>query len=90
MIGFYVDFRIEQCLIKEEIKEKLIRSLSDNELTLLKITPDNKNKIKWTEEGEEFRYGDDMYDVARTKSINGTIYYYCFICVISIDRIRYT
>ena len=55
MLGFYVDFKIQQYQIKEEIKEKLIRSLPDNELTLIEITPENKNKIKWTEEGEEFQ-----------------------------------
>jgi len=78
VIGFYLNFKIEQYWIKKEIKHKILNNLSETELTLIKISSGNCREIKWMEEGREFRYNGNMYDVVKTKTINDTTYYYCF------------
>ena len=78
LTGFYLVFEIDQCLIKEEIKEKLINNLPEKELTLIKISSAESTKIDWTEEGREFRYEGQMFDVVKIKTGSDTTYYYCF------------
>jgi hypothetical protein len=78
IIGFYLNFEIEQFRIKEEVKEKIINNLPENELTLIKISSRDNEKIIWMEEGREFKYQGNMFDVVRIKKGTDTTYYYCF------------
>ena len=78
IIGFYVNFQIEQCRVKEEIKEKIINNLPENKLTILKISSCENDKIEWIEQGKEFRYKGEMFDLVKVKKVNGTTIYYCF------------
>lgn len=78
IIGFYLNFEIEQSHIKEEIKEKIIHNLPDNKLTLITVSSADKEKIVWTEYDKEFIFKNNMYDVVRIKIKDNTTYYYCF------------
>jgi hypothetical protein len=78
IIGFYLNFQIEQCRIKEEIKEKIINNLPENKLTILKISTCENDKIEWIEQGKEFRYKGEMFDLVKIKQEKGTTIYYCF------------
>ena len=78
IMGFYLNFKIEQYQVKREIKHKIINNLPEKELTLIKISSGNSGKIKWMEEDKEFRYNGKMYDVVKIKKVNDTTYYYCF------------
>lgn len=78
IIGFYLNFEIEQFHIKGEIKEKIIHNLPDNKLILITISSADKEKITWTEFDKEFRFKNNMYDVVRIKIKGNTTYYYCF------------
>jgi hypothetical protein len=78
VLGFYLNFKIEQFWIKEEIEQRIINHLPEKDLTLIKISSANSEKIHWTEEGKEFKFDDEMYDVVKTRSANDTTYYYCF------------
>ena len=77
-MGFYLSFQIEQIRIKEEIKEKIISNLPENELVLIKIPSSDGKKITWVEDGKEFRYESNMFDVVKIKKGIDTTYYYCF------------
>jgi hypothetical protein len=77
-IGLYLNFEIAQICIKEEIKEKIIHNLPESELTLIKIPSGTHEKIIWMEEGREFRYQGNMFDVVRINKRADTTYYYCF------------
>jgi len=77
-MGFYLNFTIEQYRIKEEIKEKIINNLPDNELSIVKILSCDNEKITWLEEGKEFRFNGNMFDVVKVKKSAGVTYYYCF------------
>jgi len=78
IIGFYLNFEIEQYWIKKEIKHYLINKLPEEELTIIKIPSKDYRKITWTEEGSEFRYNGNMFDVYKIKSTKDSSYYYCF------------
>ena len=78
IMGFYLSFQIEQIRIKEEIKEKIISNLPENELILIKIPSFDSKKITWVEDGKEFRYESNMFDVVKIKKGIDTTYYYCF------------
>jgi len=78
IMGFYLNFEIAQYRIKEEIKEKIINNLPEKELTLVKISSSDNNKITWMEDGKEFRYDGNMFDVVRIRTKSDTTYYYCF------------
>jgi hypothetical protein len=77
-MGFYLNFTIEQYRVKEEIKEKIISSLPENELIQVKISLADHKKLTWMEDGKEFRYDGNMYDVVKIKRSSGITCYYCF------------
>jgi actin-related protein len=77
-MGFYLNFEIEQFRIKEEIKDKIINNLPEKDLTLVKISSRDKEKITWTEDSKEFRYNGNMFDVVNIKIKSDTTCYYCF------------
>jgi hypothetical protein len=78
IIGFYLNFTIERYRLKEEIKEKIISSLPENELIQLKLSSVENKKLIWMEEGKEFRYNGNMYDVVKIKRSSGITFYFCF------------
>ena len=77
MMGFYLNFTLEQYSIKNAIKHKLSGSLSKNQLTLIIITPGNSGEIKWIEKDKEIWYKGNMYDIFKINRGKDTTYYYC-------------
>jgi hypothetical protein len=77
-IGYYLNFEIEQYLVKEEVKENILNHLPVNQLILIKISSGNHESITWTELGKEFRFSGTMYDVIKSKVVNDTSYFYCY------------
>jgi hypothetical protein len=86
ILGFYLNFAIEQAGIKEEIREKIISKLPEAELVVIKIPTAEQEKIRWLEEGKEFIFGGDLYDVARIKKGSDTIFYFC-LCDVKESRL---
>jgi hypothetical protein len=61
---------------KELVKEQLHKNLRDNEMELISLS-DNKQKIYWQEDGKEFLFNGELYDVVKSKIINGETILYC-------------
>ena len=59
---------------KEIIREKILGQLKDSELEMIPI---NNQNINWEEEGKEFFLGEELYDVVRTKIVEGQKILYC-------------
>ncbi len=74
-VGFYLVMRHIQSAQKDVIKEKILKQLKEEELQVISLT-DNK-EIFWEEKGEEFLLEGEMYDVVKTKTINGKVILYC-------------
>ena len=75
-IGYYFIMHHEQQEQKEYIKELLQKNLADEVMTIIDFTA-NKEKIYWEEEGKEFFYEGEMYDLVKTKNENEKIFFYC-------------
>ncbi len=64
--------------IKREVKWRLIEGIDQKELVLIKLTKKEQDReLEW-EHSKEFEYQGEMYDIAETKTINDTTYYWCW------------
>jgi hypothetical protein len=75
--GFYIAFNIDQFIIKEEIRRKLMFDIPVNELAVITINNNSKTKLSWYDGNKEFSYNHKMYDVVRMQNNDTTTIYYC-------------
>lgn len=75
-VGYYFVSRHYQALHKEVIKEKILSQLKEEELKIISVS-DNHQQIYWEEEGKEFLFKGEMYDVVKTKTVDGEVMLYC-------------
>lgn len=76
MMGFYLNYTLEQHSIRHAIKHRLKENIPISQLTLITISERNCKQIRWVEKNKEFWYDGNMYDVVKIKKkINATCYY---------------
>ena len=75
-IGYYFIIRHSQALQKKSIKYKIRSQLNEDQLQIISLT-DNLKEIYWEEEGKEFFFKGEMFDVVKTKTLNGKMLLYC-------------
>lgn len=66
-IGFQLIYWTEQIIIRKEQKELLLSCLPDHVFEKI----EDSKMIQWEEDGKEFRFRNQMYDVARTIIVQG-------------------
>lgn len=72
-------FKVQQYSIKKEIKQRLKKGVSTDELftfTFSKSEIENSKEIEFIEE-HEFRYKGKMYDIVYQESLNGKTVFQC-------------
>lgn len=74
--GYYCVYSFQQSQIKKEVKEHLKKLLPEPALQVI-VAEDFTNAIKWKEEGKEFILNGELFDVAKTKRVNGKTFLYC-------------
>jgi len=77
LVGYIPLFTVVRYSIKKEIKNRLKKSLSEDQLHVVSVSTDRVAKLQWEEDGREFRHKGIMYDVVRTESKNGVTYFHC-------------
>jgi hypothetical protein len=75
-VGYYFVYTIHQHIVKEEIEEELLANIPDSSLEII-IAEEFGDRIKWKEEGKEFSLDGELYDIARTKTVDGKTLLYC-------------
>jgi hypothetical protein len=71
--GYYPVFKLSQWEVRKEMKRKLKLGVPEKELHHI-----NANlKVEWVEEGREFRYHGEMYDIIRTETVNDKPVFVC-------------
>jgi len=75
--GDFLFFKIVEHKLKYEAQSQIRQGFKDEELTLIELSNENKENIRWTEFQKEFEYKGQMYDVVKTVHKNGSIYLYC-------------
>ena len=75
-IGYFVKLHNEQLERKASVKNQFCKNISEELLTVIDFTT-NKQKIFWEEEGKEFFYNGEMFDIIKTKNIAGKVMLFC-------------
>ena len=75
-IGYHFIYIFQQHEAKEEAERQLLSTLPESSLEAIDLSA-NKNDIDWEEEGKEFYLHGQMYDVAKTKIVDGKTILYC-------------
>jgi len=65
--GHYVIYTLQDIQIEHEFKSRFLAGIPDSSLEIIQ---DNKD-IRWKEEGKEFFLDGEMYDVVKTKLVDG-------------------
>ena len=76
LIGYYLIIHQARQEHKAHIKKLLHQNISENLLMAIDYTA-NKQAIYWEEEGEEFFFNGEIYDLVKTKNVAGKLYVYC-------------
>jgi hypothetical protein len=63
-------------LAKEAAREQVVKQIPENLLNKICIQ-DNGDAIHWEEEGKEFSFNGEMYDVVKIKNEYGKTYAFC-------------
>jgi hypothetical protein len=78
MGGFYAYLSYQQEEIRENVEQKIIKTLYKSDLDVIIANEENLAKITWEREGKEFKFEGELYDIVFTEIKSGTTYYYCF------------
>ena len=77
MGGFYAILSYERYEIRENVEDKIIKSLKKSELICIVANAENLPKIAWERPAKEFWFEDNLFDVAYVEKVSGITYYYC-------------
>ena len=72
-VGYHFVFLHLQKEQKEAAKEMILRQLDIRDLSVIPLTAE----VKWEEEGHEFFYRGEMYDVVKIANDKGATLLYC-------------
>lgn len=75
-LGYFGQFIIQQCVLKEEAREAWIAALPDRCFFRVQLTAVDAAG-HWTEAGRECWYKDHLYDVIRRKTEGVVVWLYC-------------
>ncbi len=68
--------RNSQDNIKADMREKILGQLKSSEMEIISLS-DNQQKISWEENGKEFSFNGEMFDLVKKVKVNGRIMLYC-------------
>jgi hypothetical protein len=75
-VGYYFVMLIGQHQLKEDIEAAIHNNLTEKEMETISYT-DNYKNIFWEEEGKEFLFKGEMYDVVKSAVVKGKKLLYC-------------
>ncbi|HLO83179.1 MAG TPA: hypothetical protein VK166_19585 [Chitinophagaceae bacterium] len=71
-LGYQFIYSVKLIMIRKEQKWKMLSAIDEKDLEKIEFNP----SIKWKEEGREFYYQGQLYDIVKKKQTSGkTIYY---------------
>ncbi|WP_339787225.1 MAG: hypothetical protein ACMVP2_05630 [Imperialibacter sp.] len=75
--GICTIFEVQQFIIRREVKEQIEAGVPDDKLHKLSFAVDQIPNLEWEEEGREFRFKGQMYDIVRREVVADSVYYFC-------------
>ncbi len=76
--GDFLFFKLVEHNLKHEVQNQIKKGFKDEELTLIELSNENKDNIRWIEFQKEFKYKGEMYDVVKMVQNGNSTYLYCF------------
>jgi hypothetical protein len=76
--GYFAFLSIQQIILKEEAKERIIQTFSNRELAKLSFSNEEFAKIDWQEQDKEFYFQGKLYDIVRSEFKGKNHVLYCF------------
>lgn len=77
-LSLFFCLQIQKQVTKREVKWKLINSVHEDELVLLKFSNSEiYTKLNW-EHSREFEYNNEMYDIVKTTTTHDSTFYWCW------------
>lgn len=77
IFGYYLPYLVLLSEVKSEMEEKMNEDNAGKFMVSLTFSLKGNEQPEWKEEGKEFRYKDEMYDVVKAEKHNDKITYYC-------------
>ena len=69
----------EKAILKKEVKHRMMKVTSEEELVLLSFTETEiSEKLRW-EHSKEFEFEGQMYDIVKSKKEGDRTYYWCWL-----------
>ncbi len=75
--GYFIAFKILQYQIRKEIKAEIKQQLDPSECTIITIAKREITSIAWEDDGEEFYYKGELYDIIRSTETKDSITFCC-------------
>jgi hypothetical protein len=75
--GYFAFLSVQQIILKEEIEERIIKNLPNENLAKLSFSSDEFTKIDWQEQDKEFYYKHKLYDIVRSEFNGENHVFYC-------------
>jgi hypothetical protein len=72
-LGYYFVHSLQQYEVRKEIKRAMLANIPESQLEIIAA----QGEMEWEEEGKEFYFEGHMYDVVKTKLLDGKTVYYC-------------
>lgn len=70
-------FKIDQYLVRREVKRRIKESVPQNELHNFKFLSTEVANLDWVKPKKEFRLGEHMYDVVTKTVVGDSTYFSC-------------
>ncbi len=77
VIGDHLLFVVKDRVIKGRVRQTIRMAPEEIDLTVIIVNQENKHEISWLDNGKEFRYRGEMYDVVKTEEFPGCTCYHC-------------
>lgn len=74
--GIYYVYCNQQAVLRKEMKERILAGLPDSVLNIIDAGLVNR-ETEFEENRNEFSLGGKMYDIVKTTTQNGKVYYHC-------------
>jgi len=76
--GYHVFFRIKQENIKKSVQKRIREKIEEENAEHFVFAANDIDKlVEWEEDGKEFRYQGEMYDVIEKRTENGKVVIKC-------------
>ncbi len=76
--GYFAVFKILQFKIRQEVEHEIKENPYAKNIVIISIPNKEIASLRWTKQGKEFKYKNELYDIVRRKSTKGKTIFYCF------------